>query len=224
MQITHAEAHNLIQYNMDKVLKPQEKKLLQTHLNDCVECRAFAQQMKGLENLLLPLMIQHWAVQPLPFRMETIAHKSKRNLQLQTSMILVTRTAMISIVFAAFVFSAWQFTHSGRQTSNPVPVSVLPIPTPSGQSTSTKIIFQNCEETIYQVQENDTLESIASQFSVAKDKIMAINNLSTESIHAKMELLIPICTSTPTGTIHPSTLTITFTPLIGPTTSTPGGS
>jgi hypothetical protein len=224
MQITHAEAHNLIQYNMDKVLKPQEKKILQTHLNDCVECRAFAEEIQGLENLLLPVMIKHWAVQPLPLRIEVIANKSKRNSQLQTSLILATRTAIISIVFAAFVFSAWQFTHLGSHTANPMPVSVLPIPTPSGQSTRTKISFQNCEELMYQVQENDTLESIAFQFSVAKDKIMDINNLSTESIHAKMDLLIPICTSTPTGTIHPSTLTITFTPLVGPTTSTPGGS
>jgi FOG: LysM repeat len=224
MPITHAEAHNLIQYNLDKVLKPQEKHILQIHLNDCVECRAFAEEMKGLENLLLPVMSKHWAVQPIPLRMEIITHKSQRNLQLHTSMILATRTAIISIVFAAFVFSTWQFTHSGKQSTNPVPVSVLPIPTPSGQSTSTKISSQDCKETKYQVQENDTLDSIASQFSVAKNKIVAINDLSTESIHAKMELLIPICTSTPTGTLHPSTLTITFTPLIGPTTSTPGGS
>ena len=223
MQITHAEAHNLIHYNMDKVLKPQEKNILQTHLNDCLECRAFAEEIKEVENILLPLMIRHWALQPAPLRTEVIANKSKRNLQLQASIILATRTAMISIVFAAFVFSAWQFTHSGRQTLTPVPVGVLPIPTPSGQSTSTKISFQNCEKLMYQVQENDTLESIAFQFSVAKDKIMAINNLSTESIKAKKELLIPICTSTPTGTIHPSTLTTTFTPLIGQTTSTPGG-
>ena len=224
MQITHAEAHNLIQYNLDNKLKSQEKDILQTHLHDCVECRAFAEEMKGLENLLLPVLIKHWAVHSPSLQMEAILHKKKRNSQRQASMILATRTAMISIVFAAFIFSAWQFTHSDRQTSSPVPVSVLPIPTPSGQSTSTKISFQDCKEMRYQVQETDTLDRIASQFSVAKDKIVALNNLSTESIHAKMELLIPICTSTPTGTLHPSTLTITFTPLIGPTTSTPGGS
>ena len=223
MQITHAEARKLIHFSTDKVLKPQEKNMLQTHLNDCLECRTFAEELKRLENLLLPVMIRHWTLQPAPLRTEVIANKSKRNSQLQAGIILATRIIMISIVFAAFVFSAWQFTHSGSHIANPMPMSVLPIPTPSGQSTSTKISFQNCEELMYQVQENDTLESIAFQFSVAKDKIMAINNLSTESIKAKKELLIPICTSTPTGTIHPSTLTITFTPLIGPTTSTPGG-
>jgi LysM domain-containing protein len=223
MPITHEEAHKLIQFSMDRVLEPQEKNILQVHLNDCVECRTFADEIKELEKLLLPVMIKQWAAQPVPLLIASIANKRKRNSQIQTSLILATRTAMISIVFAAFVFSAWQFTHSNSQTFNPRAVSVLPIPTPSGQSTSTKISFQNCEEAIYKVQENDTLESIASQFSVAKDKIVAINKLGRRAIHPKMELLIPICTSTPTGTLNPSTLT-TFTPLMGPTTSTPGGS
>lgn len=221
MQITHAEAQQLIQYSMDKILKPQEINILQTHLNDCIECRTFAKEIKELENLLLPVMARHWAVRPVPLQMEAITNKRKP--QRQASIVLVTRTAMISLIFAAFIFGAWQFTRSGRQNSSPRPVNVLPIPTPSGQSTSTKISLQNCEETVYQVQENDTLESIASRFSVAKDKIMTINNLNTETINPSMELLIPICNSTPTGTLHPSTLTITFTPLIGPTTSTPGG-
>jgi len=221
MQITHEEAHRLIQFSLDKVLNPQEKNILQVHLNDCMECRAFAEEIKKVESLLLPIMKRQWNLQPAPLSITSIIES--KNSKLQTGVLLATRTAIIGIVFAAFVFSAWQLTRSDRQTSNPMPVSVLPIPTPSGQSTSTKISFQNCEETIYQVQETDTLESIAYQFSVSKDKIRSINNLSTESIHAKMELLIPICTFTPTGTLHPSTLTTTFTPLIGPTTSTPGG-
>jgi len=223
MQITHEEAHELIQFGMDQTLKPQEKNSLQTHLNDCIECRSFAKEIHELETLLLPAMRRHWNLQPAPLSMEAVT--SKRKKQLAPSLILVTRTVIISIVFAAFVFTAWQFTVSNSRASTPMPVSVLPIPTPSGQSTSTKISLQNCEETTYQVQENDTLESLAAQFSVSTDKIMAINNLGTETINAKMELLIPICNSTPTGTVHPSTLTTTFTPLTGPTASasTPGG-
>ena len=222
MQITHAEAHKLIQFSLDEALKPQERNILQMHLNDCMECRAFVEELKDLKDLLMPVMKRHWAIQPAPLLIEALTNKKKP--ALRASMILVTRTAIISIVFAAFVFSAWQFTHPGSQAFTPVPVSVLPIPTPSGQSTSTKSSAQDCEETIYQIQENDTLEIIALKFSIAKDKLMAFNNLSTESIHAKMDLLIPICTSTPTGTIRPSTLTITFTPVSGPGTSTPGGS
>jgi LysM repeat protein len=223
MQITHEEAHRLIQFSMDQALKPQEKNILQTHLDDCMECRSFAKEINELEALLFPVMQKHWNLQPAPLSVEAIT--GKRNTPLQPSLILVTRTAMISIVFAAFVFSAWQFTVSNGRSATPMPVGVLPIPTPSGQSTSTKISFPNCEEVIYQVQENDTLESIAAQFSVSKDKIVAINNLSSETLNTKMELLIPICNSTPTGTVHPSTLTTTFTPLTGSTASvsTPGG-
>lgn len=221
MQITHEEAHKLIQFSIDQTLRPQEKDTLQTHLNECMECRTFAKEIKEVETLLLPTMLRHWNLRPIPLSIEDIT--SKRKTQPQPSLILVTRTAIISIVFATFVFSAWQFTVSNGRTSTPIPVSVLPIPTPSGQSTSTKISFQNCEEVSYQVQEKDTLESIADHFSVTKDKIMAINHLSTETINTKMKLLIPICNSTPTGTVYPSTMTITFTPLTYPTTSTPGG-
>jgi len=221
MQITHEEARRLIQFSMDQMLKPHEKNTLQTHLEDCMECRTFFDDIREVENLLLPTMLRQWNSQPTPLSIEDITYE--RNTQLQSSILLATRTAIISIVFAAFVFGAWQITQSGKQTPNPLPVGVRPVPTPSSQSTSTKISFQNCEEMSYQVQENDTLESIAMQFSVSKDKLMAINNLSTEILATKMELLIPFCNSTPTGTVHPSTLTTTFTPLLDPTTSTPGG-
>jgi hypothetical protein len=221
MQITHEEAHRLIQFSMDQMLKPHEKNTLQFHLDACTECRTFLEEIKEVEDLLLPTMLRQWNSQPTPLSIERITHK--RNTQLQSSILLATRTAIISIVFAAFVFGAWQFTQSGKQTPNPSAVGVLPVPTPSSQSTSTKISSQNCEEMSYQVQEKDTLESIATQFSISKDKLMAINHLSAETLSANMELMIPICNSTPTGTVHPLTLTTTFTPWFGSTTSTPGG-
>jgi hypothetical protein len=223
MQITHEEARKLIQFNMDKAVKPQEMNALQTHLNDCRECRSFVEELKEVETLLSPAMLKHWNLAPAPLSIAAITYQKKS--QLQSSMMLVTRTAIIGIVFAAFVFSAWQFTASNHRSVTPMPVSVLPIPTPSGQSTSTKISLQNCSEILYQVQENDTLESIAAEFSVSKDKLLAINNLGTETINTEMELLIATCGSTPTGTVYPSMLTTTFTPLTSPTASasTQGG-
>jgi hypothetical protein len=221
MQIAHEEAHKLIHISMDKTLKPQEKNTLQAHLEACIECRAVAEELKEVENLLLPAMLRHWDLQPIPLSIDAITKKRKS--QLHASIILTTRTAIISIVLAAFVFSAWQFTQAGEQTSNPLPVGVLPVPTPSSQSTSTRISFRNCEKRTYQVQKDDTLDSIARQFSISKDRIMTINNVNTETLKTEMELLIPICDSTPTSTAHPSTLTITFTPLIAPTDSTPSG-
>jgi LysM repeat protein len=221
MQINHEQARKLIQYNLDQSLKPGEKYLLQTHLNDCVECRSFVNEIKQVESLLLPVMKRHWNLEPAPLPMVSILEK--RNSRWQTSMLLTTRNALISLVLVAFVLGAWQATRSASQLSTPMPIGVLPIPTPSGQPTSTKIRLTSCAEMLYQVRANDTLESIALKFSISKEKLMAFNNLNNETIRAKMDLLIPVCGSTPTGTTRPSPLTITFTPLIGATTSTPGG-
>ena len=219
MQITHEQARKLIQFDMDQGLKPDEEKLLQTHLDDCIECHSFAEEMQEVDSILLPVMNKHWKLEPQPLPIASIVENINSNRQ--TRMLVTIRMALISIVFVAFVLSAWQFTRS--QNSSPIPVNVLPIPTPSGQSTSTKIRPTNCEEMLYQVQENDTLARIALRFSVSKDQMMAINNMNEETVRAKMVLRIPVCKSTPTETRHPSTLTRTFTPLIDQTTSTPGG-
>ena len=221
MQITHTEAHQLIQFSMDQALEPQQRKTLQTHLADCLECRGFAEELSELRNLLSPTMRNHWNIRPAPLSVQTL--KSKRRLQLQASNLLVTRTALISLVFAAFIFSTWQFAHSGRQIGTPSPLNVLPFATPSGESTSTLLSVQSCVEMKYQVQENDTLESIAAQFSVPKDQIMGLNNLKTEIITPSVKLRIRVCVPTSTSTAAPSTQTTTFTPVIGPTTSAPGG-
>jgi spore germination protein YaaH len=73
---------------------------------------------------------------------------------------------------------------------------------------------------IYAVQVNDTLAMIAAQFSVTEAEIRAANHLITATLSADRELMIPICKSTPTGTLDALT---TLTPALSPTTSTPGG-
>ena len=186
-----------------------------------MECRAYAQEINEVEHLLLPAMKQHWNLRPAPLSVDTLIQRNHPGWP--TNILLVTRTALISIFFLAFVLSAWQFTRSGSHTSTPVSSNVLPIPTPSSQSTSTTISLVNCKGFLYQLQKNDTLGRIADQFSVSREKIMAINHLNTETLGTRTQLWIPLCPSTPTGTIYPSTLTITFTPLLGAITSTPGG-
>lgn len=218
MQITHEEVHKLIQLDIDDVLNSQEKTTLSMHLKDCMECRAYAEEIKEVESILLPVMKRQWSLQPIPFSIGPIL--VKRNSKIQTSLSLATRTAAASIVLLAFIFSIWQFTMSGGRESNPVPVSVLPVPAPSTQSTSTKITFQNCDGMLYTVQKSDTLDSIAYRFSVSKQELMAVNNLQTETVSTTMNLIVPICNFTPTGTIHPAALT-TYTPSISPTTFTP---
>jgi hypothetical protein len=100
------------------------------------------------------------------------------------------------------------------------------MPTPSvqtTQSTTALAAFENCELVLYPVQEDDTLARIADQFSVSEEEIMAINSLQTKAIDPSMELAIPVCNFTPTGTVHPATFTTTYTPDLGPSTSTPDG-
>jgi hypothetical protein len=224
MQITHEEARKLIQYHADAELNPQQKAILSAHLKDCVECQVYAKDLKAVESILVPAMKRHWNFHPIPLSGHQIA--SKRNSKKQGSILLATRTAMIGFVFMAFVFTFWQFTLPSQPAFSQLPTDVLPVPTPSTQitqSTSTRIQFPNCEMIIYRVQENDTLESISDQFSIAKEEIMAINHLKIETVDNTMELLIPICDSTPTGTVNPATLTTTYTPAIRQDTSTPGG-
>jgi len=221
MQITHTEARRLIQFNADDALDKQEKITLSTHLKDCNECRAYAEEIKEVESILLPAMRRRWNLQPIPLLVDTIYRK--KNTKAQTNIILATRTAVMSVVFLAFVFSVWQFTLSGRQNPSPLPVSVPPIPTPSTQSTSTKVMFQNCEGIMYVVQENDTLESIAYQFATSQEDILAANNMKTETVRTAMEIIIPVCNFTPTSTINPAILATTYTPSVSPTTFTPDG-
>jgi LysM repeat protein len=192
------------------------------HLKDCVDCRDYAEEIKDVENILLPIMKRQWNLQPAPLSM--VAIRAQRNSKIQTSIILATRIAATGIVFLALVFSAWQFALSGGQTPTPSQfiVAIPPVPTPSAQSTSTKIALQSCAGILYRVQEKDTLESIAHQFSVPKVEIMMINH-TTETVVPGTELMIPLCSFTPTSTMHPTFFSTKYTPSTHPTTSTPGG-
>jgi LysM repeat protein len=221
MQITHEEARKLIQFNADNALKSQEKVNLSAHIEECIECRTYVDEIKEVESILLPVMTRQWNIQPIPLSIGTIY--AKRNATIRTSMILATRTAAIGVVLLAFMFSVWQFSVSDGGGSSRLPVSVPPVPTPSTQSTSTRITFKSCDGMLYTVQEKDTLESIAHQFTTSAEELMTANNMKTKIVNTDMKLIVPICNFTPTGTIHPATLTTTYTPSMNPTTFTPDG-
>jgi hypothetical protein len=216
MQIEHEKARKLIQFNADGVLAAPEKLLLSAHLKECSECRAFADEIKEVEHLLLPVMKRQWNLQPIPFSTGVFA--SKRNLKAETRILLATRTAIISLMAVTFLFGIWQFSLSAGPASS-LP-GIPPIPTPSLQTTGTKNVFEGCEMMLYRVQGNDTLTGIASQFSVSKEMIMTINHMKTETLDTTRELNIPICNLTPTGTLNPTTHTTTYTPATEPIIST----
>ena len=224
MQITHEQARKLIHFSLDGFLQSSEQAGLSAHLQDCMHCSAYASELKDVETKLLPVMQKQWNVRPVPLSIDVLIQN--KNSRSNASRLLATRTAMIGVAMVALFFSAWQFVASGPVMPNLLTPVVPPMPTASAltaQSTSTKITFENCEIVMYAVQGSDTLASIADQFSVSEDEIIIINELESDMVSASMELLIPICNSTPTGTVNPVTFTTTYTPISKPTTSTPGG-
>jgi LysM repeat protein len=137
------------------------------------------------------------------------------------SNLLAIRTSIIALIFATFVFISWQFTRPGQQLLGLPAVIVAPVSTPSLEATNTMVSSSPCETTLYSVQADDTLSQIAVQFDISKDEIISLNDLTTETIHIGMPLMIPVCNFTPTSTLSPTTMT-TFTPMISSATM-PGG-
>lgn len=224
MQITHEQARTLIQFSFDGILQTAEKARLAAHLQDCMDCKSYAEELREVETIILPLMKKQWNARPIPLSIPALTQRKSSTIN--PSRLLAIRSTAIALVFIALFFSAWQFLSSSPSSSSRLPLVVPLVPTPSAQtaqSTNTKGMAENCELMAYNVQENDTLASIANRFLVSEDEIMKLNQLKTKAVSMSMELIIPICNFTPTGTIYPATFTITYTPIIQLTTSTPVG-
>jgi hypothetical protein len=222
MSITHEQAHRLIQLNMDGGLSAQETATLSAHLHSCHECSAFAREIRDVAELLPAIMKRQWSAQPTPLSIPVLL--GRKEVSSRASTLLTMRTALISLAVMAVFFSTWQFVLSGPTSSPRLPLQVPPIPTPSSQraqSTSTKSTLFECEMILYPVGETDSIASIAIQFSLSPETIMELNHLQTEAISPSMELLLPVCKFTPTGTFHAATFTTTYTPRMMATTSTP---
>jgi hypothetical protein len=218
MQITHEKARHLIQFALDGRIDLRQKQLLDSHLAACTNCKQYADSLQDLEYLLRPLLQRQWDRQPVPLSTSVITSKAFSHTL--DRMLLATRIAAVGLVFAVFLFSAWQLTFSKPPFSSPAAASVPQIPIPS---TSTELALvtqtQTCEPTVYIVREKDSLAMLADRFDSSKEEIMAANHLKTDAVRTGMQLLIPTCQSTPTANIS----TTTFTPILSTITSTPGG-
>ncbi len=211
MQISHAEAMQLIQFRADN------QKILSEHLKDCFDCRTYAQQLNKTENVLRTVMRKQWNINPAPLSIAVLMGNTGKK---SSSAILITRTALISVAFLAFIIIGWQFTATNPKSMYATQFDLLPIPTPSTQITATTFLSNNCIQSHYQVQKNDTLESIAAHFTTSKEALMELNSMKSDVIEPDTELLVPICDTTPTSTLYAPTFTIT--PILNPTTTTPG--
>lgn len=218
MQITHEEARQLIQFNADEALNPEQKTLLSTHIETCFECRDYAAEIQEIENILLPMMKRQWNRRPLPLSISDLRVKKTANLSRN---IVAMRKAIISFVFMALVFSVWQFTRSGQPLPGVSTVIASSVPTPFLEFTSTTSSSENCNFSHYIVQANDTLARIADRFSVAEEEIISLNHLKKETLNSGMTLMIPACNFTPTSTIWPTIASETLIPVIRSATSSP---
>ncbi len=219
MRITHEDARTLIEFSLDDSISPEKQAILADHLAACNSCQTHAREVKDVESILRLSMKKHWTVKHLPLSLDAIRGRaSKRNFK---GPILATRLAMLGMFFAVIALSIWQFSKPDQRESVTIPVVILPNPTPSLQTTSTNDSTQECQNTVYKTQPGDTLENIAQRFAVDAESILEANNLQEATMQPDMELIIPVCASTPTFTAYPPTIITTFTPLMQLTTYTP---
>ena len=218
MQITHAEAHKLIQLNLDRTLNIEKQRLLSAHLQECETCRAYAHGLLNVETMLRQVMNKQWNRAPLPLSLDSI--RPQNILQKSANAIFGLRTALASMVLVAFAFFIWQLT-TGYDSSGQIPSNVLPVPTPSNQFSTASLELPQCEWNLHKVGAFDTLDSISRQYSVSIEEIMAFNSMDSELVYESMELKIPQCSLTPTLTARAPTKT--STPILeSATIDTPG--
>ena len=216
--MTHEEARTLIHLLLDAPLNNQQKKLLEAHLASCAQCRQYEDSLRSLEAILSPLLQRQWTQQPVPFPVGLVL--SRNHTKTSDSMIWASRIAALGVMFMIFVFSAWQFT-IGRPSGNPVQANVplIPVPSTATQLVATNTLNETCEDSIYVIQQDDTLASIAMKFGTTKAQLIQANRMTSETVRTGVKLIIPLCKPTPTT----QTLTKTFTPVLGTITATPGG-
>jgi hypothetical protein len=217
MSITHEEARRLIQFKADDALSRFDDTSLETHLRACPECQEYAASIRELESALPSLLHRRWNQHPLPLPAGKAV--SRKPIDLKQNIFFATRIIAMGVICITFLFNIWQFTRAGSPQTNPPSAEIPMIPTPSAQSTMTNDLNQECEPIHYQVQPDDTLETIAKQFSVTADEILRANQLRTAALTPSMSLSIPACSPTPSGT--PITRANAFTSLPGTTTLTP---
>ena len=163
-------------------------------------------------------MYRQWDARPAPLSIRALIGNNIG--KKYSSTLLITRTALISVALSALAIIGWQFTDTNTRSASETQFVMLPIPTPSTQITATSLLSSQCVQIHYHVQKNDTLEGIATHFATSKETLMKLNNMFSESVQPNSELFVPVCNTTPTNTLPPPTFTIT--PILNPTTSTPG--
>ena len=203
MDIPHFEARKLIQLGLDESLNPTDRDALREHVSRCTDCRVYQNEIRYTEKLLRTVMQRIWNRRPAPLSMGNL-RAYNRPRRVPTQVVAMRLSAFVAAV-AVIAFGIWQISLTNNFRSFEYSSPEIPsYPTASMQITPTHTDSKSCGDTIYQIQPDDTLARIALQFSVSEEAIKLANDMSSEDVTTGIEIVIPQCTSTPTGTASPS--------------------
>jgi len=219
--ISHLQARAWLDSAVDLALSPEQHTALEGHLAGCDECRRYKAELASLEGTLRKGLQAHLPASHTPLSLEEVLQRVKANQPATTFANRWVAAPVLLVVLLTIIFTLGfpRGAGGGTHPTQALTATALLVPTPSAPITSTLLSLPECESIRYQVQAGDTLDTIARQFSISKDILMAYNHLTAESLPA--ELSIPMCSVTPlVGSQTPSS-TVTITPQAEYTMSTP---
>lgn len=229
-EITHKKARALFQKDADRILIAEERSALESHLKNCKQCQEYAAGFSVLETSLQNTFHDKWDMhKPEKLTPQAIVNPSPGKLVwnfINQTGFMGKATIIVTMLLGYFVIAnilgmQYPISDHSAATILPTPNSSAfnfdTSPTPSAQLTTTRSTSQACKTFVYVIQENDTLASIAVQHRTTNELIMEYNGLKSDSIFTGQELIIPICSETPSLTAtHPEN-TVTITPANGGT-------
>ena len=225
-ELSHQKAQVFLQTAVDDMLSANDQTLLDVHFAECKECRAYAKNLRSLEDGLRRVSRAHWDKYQPRINLGAVTNPPSTKiiwnylLGLTQGMGKVTIVAALLLGYFLIVnLSDNQLPSSSTEaptmlpTPNELTFSVDTSPTPSAQLALTGLMTLPCNPVIYIVQAADTLDNIAAQYKIPKAAIMEYNNLVDDNISPGRKLNIPVCYKTPSQTTSTPTNTITVTPL-----------
>ena len=225
-KITHQRAQALLQTAADQKLKPAESSALAAHLTECKECSSYANNLSALETSLRRVFHINWDNQRSNLNLQKIINPSPTkllwNIFFGQMGAMGKATIVAALLLGYFVIAnlfGTRFPILSGETATTLPTpnefaSVYSVsPTPSAQFSLTGSTSQACETSIYLVQENDTLASIAVQHGITQETILEHNHLISSTVFTGMELVIPLCNNTPSHTATITENMVTITPI-----------
>lgn len=224
-EITHQKAKHLLQKAIDQTLESGDLSTLDAHLENCVLCRNYANELSNLESGLRRILHAKLDNQFPNLNLQSIINPTLNftwTSFFSPTNVLGRVTIGITLLLGYLLFAnsfGWQLPITVTRTPTTIPTpynSTLLItnsPTPSILPSLISSATQGCESIIYVIQKNDTLDNIARQFGVSKKLISTYNNMKTDDLYTGRELSIPICRQTPLQVSHTPRNTTTITPL-----------